>query len=446
MHIVVVEDEATQRDLLVDYLARQGYRVSGAEGGVALRRLVERELPALVMLDVGLPGEDGFTLARWLRERSSRVGIIMVTAATDTVDRIVGLETGADDYIAKPFEPRELLARVKSVLRRVAAVFPWAVAAAVLIAIPGTVVPVLGIFKTAEHANREAASAKLTVADTTTNLEVAKNEVTRSLNNAEFQYTAALQAQTTLLDRWTEEQKSLDQKAMVRKFSVDVLKPATVVPGAPNDFIVVVNDKRDWETVGKNTVAEIHAVDASDAVIFTQPLNNEARRPEARNSVARRAGRNPMPNCSSSSRKWTEDARTELQERIRPPGQSSPRCSSPIRPRTAPATGCSPLAHARPHYLQTAHPRADSRTNCSNRTDARPSPGSPHRHDGRRSRQCGREVTWFATLRVSPSAGLAVASSCCRLTCPTVTTSFASPKVSTPADSRQPFQCQSRGS
>ncbi len=130
MHIVVVEDEATQRDLLVDYLARQGYRVSGADGGVALRRLVERELPALVMLDVGLPGEDGFTLARWLRERSSRVGIIMVTAATDTVDRIVGLETGADDYIAKPFEPRELLARVKSVLRRVAgsAVAPVATA------------------------------------------------------------------------------------------------------------------------------------------------------------------------------------------------------------------------------------------------------------------------------------------------------------------------------
>jgi DNA-binding response OmpR family regulator len=116
--IVVVEDEATQRDLLVTYLSRNGYRVNGVEGGPALRRLVDRELPNLVMLDVGLPGEDGFALARWLRERSGRVGIIMVTAATDTVDRIVGLETGADDYIAKPFEPRELLARVKSVLRR----------------------------------------------------------------------------------------------------------------------------------------------------------------------------------------------------------------------------------------------------------------------------------------------------------------------------------------
>jgi DNA-binding response OmpR family regulator len=117
-HIVVVEDETTQRRLLVDYLTRQNFRISGVDGGAALRKLVERELPALVLLDVGLPGEDGFALARWLRERSARIGIIMVTAASDTVDRVVGLETGADDYIAKPFEARELLARVKSVLRR----------------------------------------------------------------------------------------------------------------------------------------------------------------------------------------------------------------------------------------------------------------------------------------------------------------------------------------
>ena len=120
-HIVIVEDETTQRQLLVDYLARQNFRVSGADSGAALRKLVERELPALVLLDVGLPGEDGFALARWLREKSARIGIIMVTAASDTVDRVVGLETGADDYIAKPYEPRELLARVKSVLRRATA-------------------------------------------------------------------------------------------------------------------------------------------------------------------------------------------------------------------------------------------------------------------------------------------------------------------------------------
>ena len=117
-HIVVVEDEAAQRQLLVDYLGRNGYRVSGADGGAALRKLVERDEPALVMLDIGLPGEDGFALARWLREKNGRVGIVMVTAAGDTVDRVVGLETGADDYIPKPFDPRELLARVKSVMRR----------------------------------------------------------------------------------------------------------------------------------------------------------------------------------------------------------------------------------------------------------------------------------------------------------------------------------------
>jgi DNA-binding response OmpR family regulator len=117
-YIIVVEDEAAQRRLLVDYLTKQSFRVSGADGGAALRKLVEREMPSLVLLDIGLPGEDGFALARWLREKSGRIGIIMVTVASDTVDRVVGLETGADDYIAKPFEPRELLARVRSVLRR----------------------------------------------------------------------------------------------------------------------------------------------------------------------------------------------------------------------------------------------------------------------------------------------------------------------------------------
>lgn len=120
-HIAVVEDEVTQRQMLLDYLSKQGFRVSGFEAGAGLRRLVERELPDVVLLDVGLPGEDGFAIARWLRERSSKVCIIMVTAASDTVDRVVGLETGADDYIPKPFDPRELLARVKSVLRRASA-------------------------------------------------------------------------------------------------------------------------------------------------------------------------------------------------------------------------------------------------------------------------------------------------------------------------------------
>jgi DNA-binding response OmpR family regulator len=121
-HVVVVEDEAFQREMLETYLGRNGYRVTGLINGPALRRLLERETPELVLLDVNLPGgEDGFSLARTLRERNPRIGIIMVTASGDTVDRVVGLETGADDYIAKPFDSRELLARVKSVLRRTTA-------------------------------------------------------------------------------------------------------------------------------------------------------------------------------------------------------------------------------------------------------------------------------------------------------------------------------------
>lgn len=118
-HVIVVEDEVFQREALVAYLTTNGYRASGVESGAALRKLVEKDPPALVLLDLHLAGgEDGFALARFLRERSKRVGIIMVTASGETVDRVVGLETGADDYIPKPFESRELLARVKAVLRR----------------------------------------------------------------------------------------------------------------------------------------------------------------------------------------------------------------------------------------------------------------------------------------------------------------------------------------
>ena len=119
-YLLVVEDEATQRQILTQYLSRQGLRVAAVSNGALMRDAIAAELPHVVLLDIGLPGEDGFVLARWLRERHPRLGIIMVTAATDSVDRIVGLETGADDYVTKPFDPRELLARIKSVLRRTA--------------------------------------------------------------------------------------------------------------------------------------------------------------------------------------------------------------------------------------------------------------------------------------------------------------------------------------
>jgi DNA-binding response OmpR family regulator len=118
-HVIVVEDEQFQRETLTDFLAENGYRASGVESGAALRKLVEKDPAALVLLDLRLPGgDDGFALARFLRERSRKVGIIMLTASGDTVDQVVGLETGADDYIAKPYEPRALLARMKAVLRR----------------------------------------------------------------------------------------------------------------------------------------------------------------------------------------------------------------------------------------------------------------------------------------------------------------------------------------
>jgi len=117
-HIVVVEDEPTQRQMLIDSLERGGFRVTGVENGPAFRRVVDSDPPDLALLDVRLPGEDGFSLARWLRGRDEAIGIIMVTIAGDTIDRVAGLEIGADDYIPKPFDPRELLARVRSVLRR----------------------------------------------------------------------------------------------------------------------------------------------------------------------------------------------------------------------------------------------------------------------------------------------------------------------------------------
>ena len=101
-HVIVVEDEQFQRETLTDFLGENGYRASGVESGAALRKMVEKDPAALVLLDLRLPGgDDGFALARFLRERSRKVGIIMLTASGDTVDQVVGLETGADDYIAK---------------------------------------------------------------------------------------------------------------------------------------------------------------------------------------------------------------------------------------------------------------------------------------------------------------------------------------------------------
>ncbi len=119
--IVLVEDEAFQRQVIAGCLVQYGFRPVALSSGGDLKRLADQDMPDIVLLDVRLNElEDGFDLARWLRARSSRVGIIMLTAITDTIDRVLALESGADDYVSKPFEPRELVARVRAVLRRVA--------------------------------------------------------------------------------------------------------------------------------------------------------------------------------------------------------------------------------------------------------------------------------------------------------------------------------------
>jgi two-component system OmpR family response regulator len=116
-HILVVDDDTEIRSLLHEYLQKQGYRVNAVADGKGLRAAVATSHPDLIILDLMLPGEDGLTLCRELRAKSE-IPIIMLTARGDETDRIVGLEMGADDYVAKPFSPRELLARIKSVLRR----------------------------------------------------------------------------------------------------------------------------------------------------------------------------------------------------------------------------------------------------------------------------------------------------------------------------------------
>jgi two-component system OmpR family response regulator len=116
-HLLIVDDDREIRNLLTEYLEQAGYRISAVGEGKAMRRVLEANRIDLVVLDLMLPGEDGLTLCRELRTRTN-LPVLMLTARSDEVDRIVGLEMGADDYLSKPFNPRELLARIKSILRR----------------------------------------------------------------------------------------------------------------------------------------------------------------------------------------------------------------------------------------------------------------------------------------------------------------------------------------
>jgi len=115
--VLVVDDEPIVRELVVRYLQREGFETLEANDGDAARGLLEEKTPDLVVLDVMLPGTDGLELCRWIRGRSA-LPVILLTARGEEADRIVGLDLGADDYVAKPFSPRELVARVRAVLRR----------------------------------------------------------------------------------------------------------------------------------------------------------------------------------------------------------------------------------------------------------------------------------------------------------------------------------------
>src|SRR3990167_2845076 len=116
-HILIVDDDPQIGDLLSDYLEKHGYRVSVARDGFQMKKAIKRANVDLVVLDIMLPGEDGLSLCRYLRE-TSEVPIIMLSAVGEEADRVVGLEVGADDCLAKPFSPRELLARIKALARR----------------------------------------------------------------------------------------------------------------------------------------------------------------------------------------------------------------------------------------------------------------------------------------------------------------------------------------
>jgi DNA-binding response OmpR family regulator len=123
--VLVIDDEPIVREVVASYLQHEGYETLEAGDGHTARRLLEDEPPDLVVLDLMLPGIDGLELCRWIRARSD-LPVIMLTARGEEADRIVGLELGADDYIAKPFSPRELAARVRTVLRRTSADVPRA--------------------------------------------------------------------------------------------------------------------------------------------------------------------------------------------------------------------------------------------------------------------------------------------------------------------------------
>jgi hypothetical protein len=205
---------------------------------------------------------------------------------------------------------------------RFAAVVSWAVAAAVLIAVPSTVVPVLNAFDSAERAKAEAEVALNDADRFETDAFAVRTKGHSRLKALESKLTAAEQARAALLNNWVEDQRRAVDAATARRLTVDVVKPAAVQPGAPNDFLVVVRDARaNWENTGKRMVAEVHAVDASDAVIFSQTLDHERRGESHHLRLPASAWAKVKPNSELflvlAQVDEKTQARSELQERVK---------------------------------------------------------------------------------------------------------------------------------
>ncbi|HEY1190333.1 MAG TPA: hypothetical protein VGE74_22055, partial [Gemmata sp.] len=218
---------------------------------------------------------------------SHLAGCAACTAARAETARVQGLfaraakstfpSTRFEPPPAPKAEPRVPVAREGAhtrhrFARRAAAVVPWAVAAAVLLAVPGTVVPVLNIFDRAEAASRDARTARHRADEAALVTATARRARDGRLSDAQMKLTTAEQTRVALLDKWFDEQKAAAQTASAQKLTIDVLKPATIQPGAPNDFLVVLRDERNGSARRAQLVAEVRA---SDAVLFSQPLNHE---------------------------------------------------------------------------------------------------------------------------------------------------------------------------
>lgn len=193
--IAVVDDELHTRETVADYLALHDLDVVALDGGAALRAEIERRVPDLVVLDLHMPGENGLSVLRFLKEEKGGVPVIMLTSTASPIDRVVGLELGADDYLAKPAELRELVARIRSVLRRVGAAKPAAVEAA-----PAKIGAVVGAVGTVAFGNRVLHLASRRLVDGETGAEAVLHASEFALIKAFIDHPDRVLSREQLLD------------------------------------------------------------------------------------------------------------------------------------------------------------------------------------------------------------------------------------------------------